>query len=79
MNPVITLRILADSSCPNFIYQSCELTCAKQQNPKVQKSKPIQSKQGLIYADKYLPGNFVSMGQCVVREPGQLPTGYNCE
>ena len=36
------------------------------------KSKSISSRQGVISADKYSPGNFVSMNQYMVREPGQF-------
>ncbi len=31
----------------------------------------------MISTDKYLPGNFVSMDQYMVREPGQFPMDYN--
>ena len=77
--PVITPKIQAASSCPIPNCQSCELAHTKQQNPKVHKSKEIPLKQGVISADKYLPGNFVSMDQYVVRVPGRFPDKYGCE
>ena len=43
------------------------------------RSKAIPERQGCIFAGKYLPGDFVSIGQYVVKTPGRLPQGYGRE
>jgi len=79
LDPVIIPRIPTASSCPIPVCESSELARAKQRNPKVVKSRAIAERQGCISADKYLPGDFVSIDQYVVRTPGRLPNGYGRE
>ena len=43
------------------------------------KSKAIVERQGCISADKYLPGDCVSIDQYVVKTPCRLPQGYGRE
>ena len=73
MEPVITSRISAASSCAIPVCESSILTRAKQRNPKVTRSKSIPEREGSISAEKYLPGDFVSMDQYVVKTPDRLP------
>ena len=75
MEPVITPHISATSSCAIPVCESSELARAKQRYPKVTRSKAIPEREGSISAEKYLPGDFVSMDQYVVRTPGRIAWG----
>ena len=59
--------------------RSCEHAKAKQRKSKHVKSKAIKEAEGAITRDKYQTGDFVSMDQYVVKNPGRLPTGYGRE
>ena len=59
--------------------RSCEHAKAKQRKSKHARSKAIKEAEGAITRDKYQTGDFVSMDQYVVKNPGRLPTGYGRE
>ena len=41
--------------------------------------KVVKKKAGSLSADKYMPGDFVSLDQYVVKTPGRLPDGFGRE
>ena len=79
MPQVIKPRYKTTSSCPIPLCAACELARAKKRNPKVVRQKAIAEKEGILAANEYMPGDFVSMDQFVVRTPGRLPTGFGRE
>ena len=79
MPQVITPKFKTTSSCQIPLCTSCELARAKKRNPEVIKQQAIKEKEGILAADKYEAGDFVSMDQFVVKTPGRLPTGYGRE
>ena len=79
MPQVIKPRFKTTSCCPIPLCTSCELSRAKKRNPNVIKQQIIKEKEGILAADKYEAGDFVSMDQFVVKTPGRLPTGYGRE
>ncbi len=76
---VIKPRFKSSSSCPIPLCTACELARAKKRNPKVIQQKAIEEKEGILAANKYCAGDFVSMDQFVCRTSGRLPTGYGRE
>ena len=76
MPQVIKPRFKSTSSCPIPLCTACELARAKKRNPEVIKQKTIKEKEGILVADQYIPDDFVSMDQFVVKTPGRLPTGF---
>ena len=52
---------------------------SKQSKPNVAKVKIIEDAVGAISRNKYQVGDFVSMDQHVVKDPGRLPTGCGRE
>ena len=79
MPQVIKPQYRTASSCPIPLCAACELARAKKQSPKVICQEAIAEKEGILAANEYLPGDFVSMDQFVVKTPGRLPTGYGRE
>ncbi len=79
MPQVIKPHFKSTSSCPFSLYTACELARAKKRNPEVIKQKAIKEKEGILAADQYMPGDFVSMDQFVVKTSGWLPTGFGRE
>ena len=79
MDRVIVPKLNAAANCEVPLCQSCNLSRARQKKAKVVRSKAIESSIGAISRDKYVPGDFVSMDQYVVKEPGRLPTGFGRE
>ena len=79
MPQVIKPTFKTTSSCPIPLCTACELARAKKRNPEVSKQKAIEEKQGILSANKYAPGDFVSMDQFVSQTTGRLPTGYGRE
>ena len=79
MDRVIFPKLNAAANCEIPLCQSCNLSRAKQRKTKVVRSKGIKSSVRAISRDKYVPGDFVSMDQYVVKELGQLPTGFGRE
>ena len=75
MPQVIKPTFKTTSSCPIPLCTACELARAKKRNPEVSKQKAIEEKQGILSANKYAPGDFVSMDQFVSQTTGRLPTG----
>ena len=45
----------------------------------MKRQSAVEEKEGILAAEKYLPGDFVSIDQYIVRTPGRLPTGYGRE
>jgi len=76
MDRVIVPKHETAATCEIPECQSCLLSRAKQRKPKVVDTKPVKSAEGAISRDKYQSGDFVSIDQYVVRNPGRLPTGY---
>ena len=76
MPQVIKPRYRTTSSCPIPLCAACELARAKKQSPKVIRQEAIAEKEGILSANEYMPGDFVSMDQFVVKTPERLPTGY---
>ena len=76
MYRVIKPKLNGAASCPPPQCESCNLSRAKQRKPKVVKGKAIEDTVGAISQDKYQVGDFVSINQYVVKDPGCLPTGY---
>ena len=56
-----------------------DLIRAKKQFPNVIYQEEIANKKGILAANKYMPEDFVSMDQFVVKRPKNLQTGYNNE
>ena len=75
MDRVIIPKLNGADSCPPPQCESCNLSRAKQRKSKVSKVKVIKDAVGAISRDKHQVGDFVSMDQCVVKDPGRLPTG----
>ena len=79
MDRVITPRIKATATCLIPVCQSCQLSRAHLQKPKITKSKAIAKVKGAISREKYESGDFVSADQYVVCTPGRLIDGYGKE
>ena len=79
MDRVLIPKIPATAKCPIPLCRSCQLSRAKMKKPNVVKSKAIPSSAGALSREKYLPGDFVSLDQYVIKTPGRLPTGYGKE
>ena len=79
MDRVIKPKLNGAASCPPPQCESCNLSRAKQRKPKVAKVKVVEDAVGAISRDKYQVGDFVSMDQYVVKDPGRLPTGHGRE
>ena len=79
MDWVICPQIHAAANCPIPLYQSCQMSCAKQFLPNFKKSKAGPEEAGVLAQDKYEMGDFVSLDQYVVKTPGHLPTGFGWE
>ena len=75
---IIKPKIPQASSCMLPQCQSWQLSRARQHKPNVIKSKTIKENAGALSRDKYLPGYMVSMDQYVVKTPGRLYQGYDC-
>ena len=58
------------SICPIPLCTACELAHAPKQNPEVIKQQDVREKEGILAAEKYKAGDFVSMDQFVVKTPG---------
>ena len=74
---VIVPKVNVAANCEITLCKSCNLSRARQRKAKVVRSKATKSSVGAISQDKYVYGDFVSMDQCVVKEPDQLPTGLS--
>ena len=79
MDRVIVPKISAASSCPIPLCRSCQLSRAKIRKPNISTSKAIPTTEGALSREKYVPGDFVSLDQYVIKTPGRLPSGYGCE
>ena len=79
MPQVIKPKFATTSSCKVPLCTVCELARAKKRNPEVIKQQVIKEKEGILAADKYEAGDFVSMDQFIVKTPGRLPTGFGRE
>ena len=79
MPQVIKPRYRTTSSCPIPLCAACELARAKKRSPKVIRQEAIAEKEGILAANEYMPGDFVSMDQFVLQTPGCLPTGFGRE
>ena len=79
MPSVIEPNFVTTSKCPIPRCASCELARATKRNPEVMKQHAIKEKAGVLLADKYQPGDLVSMDQFVSGTPGRLLTGYGRE
>ena len=73
---VIVPKYKTATTCEIPKCQLCLLSRAKQRKPKMVDTKPVRSAERAISRDKYQSGDFVSMDQYVVNNPGRLPTGY---
>ena len=73
MDRVICPWIRAAANCTIPLNQSCQMSCAKQHQPNVKKSKAIPEEVGVVARDKYEMGDFVSPDQYIVKTPGCLP------
>ena len=76
---VIIPRYNSAATCDIPKCGSCEQAKAKQRKSKQTKTKAIKDAEDAITRDKYQTGDFVSMNQYVVKNPGRLPTGYGRE
>ena len=76
---IIKPKFKSTSSCLIPLCTACELARAKKRNPEVVKQKVIAEKQCILAANEYMPGDFVSTDQFVVKTPGRLPNGYGRE
>lgn len=79
MPSVITPKFPTAATCPIPRCASCELARARRRSPAVMKQQAIEEKQGILSANKYLPGDLVSMDQFVSGTPGRLYSGYGRE
>lgn len=79
MSQAIKPRYNTTPSCPIPLCVACELARAKKRNPKVVFQKAIAEKEGILAANEYIPGDFVSIDQFVVMTSGRLPTGFGKE
>ena len=79
ISQVIKPKFKSTSSCPIPLCIACELSRATKRNPGVTTQSAAKEKEGILTAEQYKPGNFVSMDQCISKTPGCLPTGYGRE
>ena len=79
MPQAIKPKFKSTSSCPIPLCTSCELARTKKRSPGEKKTSAVKEKEEILAAEKYKPGDFVSMDQFVSRTPGRLPTGYGRE
>ncbi len=76
MDRVICQWIRAAANCLIPLCHSCQMSCAKQRQPNVNKLREAPEEVGALTQDKYEMGDFVSLDQYVVKTPGHLPTGF---
>jgi hypothetical protein len=76
---VIHPRIKSAATCPIPVCKSCQLSRARQRKPNVVKSKAVPEEAGALSREQYEVGDFVSLDQYVVKNPGRLPTGFGKE
>jgi hypothetical protein len=76
---VIIPKVNAAANCEILQCTSCNLSRARQHKTEVVKSKAIESSVGAISCNKYVPGDFFSMDQYVVKEPCSSPTDFGRE
>ena len=67
------------STCAVPHCESCHLARAKRRNPEVAKKQAIEEKEGVLAADQYEVGDFVSMDQFNCGTPGRRYEGYGRE
>ena len=59
----------SSSTCAILKCVSCKLSWAKRKSPQVLKQNAIEEKAGILAADKYKPGDFISMDHYVWLHP----------
>jgi len=74
--PVLPTKYKTTLSCAHPVCMSCKLANMKVRMPEVAKSKAIDSNAGVLSADCYEPGDWISTDQFVVHTPGRLLSGY---
>ena len=79
MPQVIKPKFKLTSSCPIPLCTACELSRAKKQNPGVTTQAAVKEKEGILAAEQYKPGDYVSMDQYISKTPDRLPTGFGRE
>ena len=52
---------------------------ATKRNPGVKTQSAVKDKEGILAAEQYKPGDFVSIDPYISKTPGRLPTGYGRE
>jgi len=62
---VIVPKFPTAANCAIPRCQTCKLARAKRRNPEVMRQQAIKEKEGILAADRYEPGDFVSMDQFV--------------
>lgn len=76
---VIVPKFPTAANCAIPRCQTCELARAKRRNPEVMRQQAIKEKEGILAADRYEPGDFVSMDQFVCHTPGRRYEGFGRE
>jgi hypothetical protein len=79
MPTVIHPKFATASSCVIPKCAACELSRARRRSPAVMKQHAIDECAGILAANNYRPGDFVSMDQYVCATPGRLYTGFGRE
>ena len=79
MPQVIKPKFKLTSSCPIPLCIACKLLQATKRNPGVTTQPAVKEKEGILSAEQYKPGDFVSMDQYISKTPGRLPIGYGQE
>ena len=76
---VITPVFKTAATCPIPKCIACELGRARRRPTGSMKQLAVEEKAGILSANQYQPGDFVSMDQFVSGTPGRLFTGYGRE
>jgi len=76
---LITPIFKTAATCPIPLCASCKLARARRRPTGSTRQLAVEEKAGILSANRYQPGDLVSMDQFVSGTPGRLFSGYGCE
>lgn len=79
MPTIIHPKFATASNCIIPKCAACKLSRARRRSPAVMRQQAIDEQAGVLAANNYRPGDFVSLDQYVCVTPGRLYTGFGRE